>query len=120
MDTRKITSEYRLSQWAQILQERQASGLSIIDFCQKKEINKNTYFYWQRKLREAACTELAKNPEEFVNLVPSGWAQLSSKQLQSQHLKATLDIEISGCHVTVNSETNLELLKKVCHVLRSL
>lgn len=120
MNTRKITSEYRLSQWTQILQERQVSGLSIIDFCQEKGISKNTYFYWQRKLREVACTELSKNTEESVNLVPNGWVQLSSRQLQPQKLKATLDIEISGFHVTVNSDTDLELLKKICYVLRSL
>ena len=120
MDTRKITSDYRLSHWAQILQERRGSGLSIIDFCQEKGINKNTYFYWQKKLRVAACTELSKNTGESVNLAPSGWVQLSTMQLQPQKLKASLDIEINGCHVTVNSETDLELLKKICHVLRSL
>ena len=76
----------------------------------------------QRKLREVACTELSKNTGEAVNLAPSGWVQLSSMQLQQQpqQLKASLDIEINGCHVTVNSETDLELLKQICHVLRSL
>jgi putative transposase len=44
--------------------------------------------------------------------------QLTPKQ--AQHAKETLGIEINGCHVAVNDETNLELLKKVCRVLRSL
>jgi len=73
MDTKKVTAEYRLSQWMQVIQERQASGQSIKDFCQAMGISKNAYFYWQRKLRKAACTELAKNTEEPMNIVPSGW-----------------------------------------------
>jgi putative transposase len=39
---------------------------------------------------------------------------------QAQQMKATLDIEVSGCHVTVNAETDPELLKKACRILREL
>jgi|SRR5690554_1150908 putative transposase len=101
----------------QVIQERQASGQSIKDFCQTMGISKNAYFYWQKKLRKAACTELTK-PEEPVNLVPGGWMQLAPAQ--AQQMKATLDIEVSGCHVTVNAETDPELLKKACRILREL
>ncbi|MCR4436997.1 MAG: transposase [Clostridiales bacterium] len=117
MDTQKAAEEYRLSQWAQVIQAQQESGQSIKDFCQTAGISRNAYFYWQKKLRKAACTELAKT-EEPRNIVPSGWMQLTPKQ--AQHAKETLDIEINGCHVTVNAETDSELLKKVCRVLRSL
>lgn len=117
MDTQKAAAEYRLSQWAQVIQARLDSGQSIKDFCETAGISRNAYFYWQKKLREAACTELAKT-EEPRNIVPSGWMQLTPKQ--AQHTKETLDIEINGCHVTVNAETDPELLKKVCRVLRSL
>lgn len=117
MDTQKVTAEYRLSQWAQVIQAQQESGQNIKDFCETAGISRNAYFYWQKKLRKAACTELAKTVEPS-NIVPSGWMQLAPKQ--AQHAKETLDIEINGCHVTVNAETDPELLKKVCRTLRSL
>lgn len=117
MDTKKVTSEYRLSQWAQVIQTRLGSGQSIKDFCKAAGISKNAYFYWQKKLREAACTEF-ENAEAPNNIVPSGWMQLNPKQ--EQHEKEVLSIEINGCHVTVNAETDPELLKKVCRALRSL
>lgn len=63
MDTQKVAAEYRMSQWAQVIQARQDSGQSIKDFCQSSRINRNAYFYWQRKLRESACTELVKKEE---------------------------------------------------------
>lgn len=117
MDTQKVTAEYRLSQWAQVIQAQQESGQNIKDFCQTVGISRNSYFYWQKKLRKVACTELART-EESMNIVPSGWMQLSPKK--ARHEKEVLDIEINGCHVTVNAETDPELLKKVCRTLRSL
>jgi putative transposase len=117
MDTKKVTAEYRLAQWAQVIEAQLNSGKNIKDFCQTAGINRTAYFYWQKKLRREACTELAKTKEPR-NIVPSGWMQLESKQVQ--HTKETLDIEINGCHVTVNSETDPGLLKKVCRTLRSL
>ena len=60
MDTRKIAAEYRISHWAQIIQNRIKSGLSIKAFCENAGFHENIYYYWQRKLRETACEELAK------------------------------------------------------------
>lgn len=115
MDTQKIASEYRLSQWAKVIQARQDSGKSIKDFCQAEGINRNAYFYWQRRLRYAACTEIAITEKPEVS-IPSGWMQLAP----AQQTKATLGIDINGCHITVSAETDPDLLKKVCRMLRSL
>ena len=96
MDTQKVASEYRLSQWAQVIQAQLDSGQKIKDFCQSTGISKNKYFYWQKKLRSEACIELAKT-EESRNIVPSGWMQLEPKQ--TQNVKEALDIEIYGFHI---------------------
>lgn len=115
MDTQKVTSKYRLSQWMQVIRERQSSGQSIKDFCQERGINRNKYFYWQRKLRNAACEELAKSGNP-TDLIPNGWIQLTPEQ----QMKETLDIEVGGCRITVDTETDPELLKRVCRILRVL
>jgi putative transposase len=117
MNTQKVTAEYRLSQWAKVIEAQLNSGQNVKNFCQTAGINRNAFFYWQKKLRKKACTEFTKK-EEPRNIVPSGWMQLEPKQVQ--HAKEALDIEINGCHVTVNAETDPELLKKVCRTLRSL
>ena len=117
MDTQVITAGYRLSQWAKVIQARLESGQSIKKFCQTAGINENSYYYWQRKLRKAACAELAKK-EESKDIVPSGWMQLTP--VKTQQTEATLDIEIKGCHITVDARTDPKLLKEVCRMLRSL
>lgn len=119
MDTRKIASEYRLAHWGGLLQERVASGQSIAGFCTATGISRNTYFYWQRKLREAACNRLAEeNTAEDCALVPKGWTQLSS-QTDGQPRPA-VTIEISGCVVQATEKSNMKLLQSVCQMLKTL
>lgn len=115
MGMQKVAEKYQLSKWMQVIRERQESGLSIKDFCQEKGISRHAYFYWQRKLRKAACMELSKQ-EEAANCVPEGWLQLT----QVQETKSTLYIEVGGCRISVDAGTDPELLKMVCRILRVL
>jgi len=79
MNTRDIAEEYRLTHWAQIMRERQDSGLSIKAYCKQRGFHENVYYYWQRKLREATCTELAAREQESeTGLVPNGWSRLEA------------------------------------------
>ena len=118
MNTQKITGEYRLHQWIDIIQKRQESGQTINDFCQATGINRNAYYYWLRKIRKETYSELSK--PKISDVVPNGWMQLTGAVAIPQQISSTLVIEISGCNITVNADTNPDLLKKVCLTLRSL
>ena len=119
MDTRKVASEYRLAQWRQMIQARVQSGQSVKEYCASVGVSRNAYFYWQRKLREAACTELATRDWEPENsLVPGGWARL--ERAVPALSTVAVKIEISGCRIEVTSETDTELLAKVCRTLKAL
>jgi len=58
-NTREIAAEYRLSHWAGIMQERVSSGMSVKAYCASVGLHENVYYYWQKKLREAAYDQLA-------------------------------------------------------------
>jgi len=124
-DTRKIAAEYRLSHWAKIMQERKDSGMSIRQYCETAGFHENIYFYWQRKLRQAACEKLLLEPQNNTAsitdkpIIPSGWAQLVESEPATVS-EAALTIEISGFKVKVTSDTDTALLTKVCGVLKSL
>ncbi len=68
-------------------------------------ITTNKYYCWQRKVRKAACSRLARQ-EATQNTIPDGWMQITTSHGQ---IKTTLNIEINGCRVTVNQETGPEL-----------
>ena len=124
MDTREMASEYRLASWAQAMQERVANKETIKDFCERRGVSRHSYFYWQRRLREAAAKqieqEVAKPPRA---LVPSGWAQVSTAQETpnvDNTRESTLSIEIGRCRMLVSESTDSALLEKVFRVLASL
>jgi len=116
MNTRKITADYRLSQWTHLLQERSACGESIKDFCHRHGVSRHAYFYWQRKLRAAVCEELAVQSSD--NLLPAGWAVCAEESVSVQ--SPTVTIEIGKCRVAVDADTSPEILEKVCRVLTEL
>ena len=120
MNTRQIAEEYRLAHWAGILQERKESGLSVKVFCEKAGFHQNIYFYWQRKLREAACLELqpVANAGNAEALVPQGWAVCEKSDTDTK--ESGLSIEIGKCRVNVGREANNEQLLSVCRMLESL
>jgi len=122
INTREIATVYRLSQWTQAFGEKKASGESIDDFCQRKGVSRNTYFYWQRKLRETACRELMPLQQAADNqtIVPSGWAVCEAAVSVEPEATKTISIEIGKSRITAMPDTDLELLGKVCRELMSI
>ena len=122
MNTRDIATEYRLGHWAQIMQDRKESGLNITAYCKTKKIHPNTYFYWQKKLREAACNELlhipVNQPNRIPSAMPTGWAVCEPKTPVPD--EKAVYIEIGGNHVVVTSDAAPELIAKACRILMKL
>jgi putative transposase len=111
VDGRKIAREYRQEMWSSIVRERIECGLNIRAFCERKGICENTYYYWQRKLRETAAygMQIAKN-ETALN--DGGWVTAIAKdELRS------IAIEIGKYRIIVSEETSEELLVKICKAL---
>jgi len=53
-----------MRQWAQIIEGRSQSGLTIAEYCKAEGLTINGYYYWLRKLRAAALSTM-KNDEEM-------------------------------------------------------
>jgi len=107
MNTNEITAEFRMSYWAGIMRERSESGLSIKAYCANAGIHENTYFYWQKKLRESACGQLAElqgtlsAPAGFIEAkMPKTTAKLSLREPARQ---GELRIEVSGLRISADS-----------------
>ena len=49
----EVRKEYRLQEWAQMVQACQSSGLSNREFCRQNGIPEKTYYYRLRQLRES-------------------------------------------------------------------
>ena len=58
MDTRQLTHEVRLQHWAEVLRRRRESGQTTRSFCRSEGICEKTYYYWQKRIRQAAGESL--------------------------------------------------------------
>ena len=121
MTTKRITEEIRLRHWAQVVRERIEQGISIKDYCESQGIKRHKYFYWQRKLREAACKEIEpkiqeSNPEEKQGkLVPQGWALCGLQEVEPATEPIT--IEIGKFSIKTGAAVNKATLEAICRVL---
>jgi hypothetical protein len=95
MNTNAIAKELRLSHWAGIMRERTESGLSIKAFCENAGFHENIYFYWQRKLREVACTSLL-DAQPGKTQVCSDTATFKEVRLAPQKLPPPPEKPVSG------------------------
>ena len=111
MNTRKIAVEYRMSHWAGIMQQRAESGLSVKAFCEREGFHENIYYYWQRKLRDAASEQLAEIESDKMRtgLVPTGFTEVRLQEAtvnttQSRYTEqGALHFDIAGIGFTASS-----------------
>jgi len=115
MEAIKAKNEYRISQWAEIISEKQRSGLRVIEYCEKKGIGRDQYYYWQRKVREA-ITEQIGTVTQNRSTGMQKWAVVST----APETTATLEIEVGGCRISVNEKTDEKLLARTVQVLRAI
>jgi transposase-like protein len=115
MNTKEIAEGYRLSHWAGIIQERKESGLSIKAYCERSGFHENSYYYWQRKLREAACGMLSTIQDETGGLTMPRFPELklTEQNASSPASVARQDqvcIDAEGIRIAAGSEYPVEKL----------
>jgi len=111
-------AEFRLRQWTKVIQECQASNLTVTAWCSQNNINIKSYYYWLRKVRLKACqsTEF-QTPAAKQEIVP---LQLHPQQcLNSVHPAITIhlgsaSIDIAEGTSQATIEAVLRSLQNVC------
>ena len=124
MNTRTIAAEYRLQHWAEIIRKQHESGLSIREYCKSSEIPEWQYYYWQKKLREAACEKLMKVQSESSVMLSNRFTEvkLAEQQLASSSYAGIgqnqICIEASGIRFTASGEYPVEKLAVLLREMR--
>ncbi|KAF5077757.1 hypothetical protein DSECCO2_147940 [anaerobic digester metagenome] len=50
-----VKTKFRMEQWTQLIQNQQASGMSIKAWCQQTQIKETSYYYWLERIRKQKC-----------------------------------------------------------------
>jgi transposase-like protein len=117
-----MTREVRLRRWMELLHEQKTSGQSIKSWCETQGISRQRFFYWQRKLREAASALTGR--EMSVTGSPAGWALCApaeapdrSEPSPPSSLSDQVCVEINGMRIMAGHEYAVE---KLAQLLREL
>ena len=65
----QLTREVRYNKWADIIVAANNSGMTKEEFCKQNGINRKTFYYYQRKLRQELGTYITETKEtQFVEV----------------------------------------------------
>lgn len=70
MDSTTVTKQLKLQHWMNIIRERQDSGLTIARWCKENHVTPSNYYYWLKRVKQAACDSLPIKSSIACQLVP--------------------------------------------------
>ena len=106
MNTKLATSRMRTGQWADIIKDYKESGLKVDDYCARHGLSRNAYFYWLRKVKEAALTQ-------------SGFVEVRQVEVSSCYSSPKLTASVNEIVLGIDENTPMELLANVIKVLKN-
>ena len=117
MNMKKISHEMNLKRWSQIVEECRSSGQTAVKWCAENNINIKTYYYWQRKVCNAVCNELAITNNNIEK--SPAFAEVMLPGIRSSEVAITLNLNNislkihNGADESVIAQT-LRILKSIC------
>lgn len=116
MNLQLMKNEVYLKQWSSMVQECQSSGLTVNAWCEGQGIKPKTYYYRLKKVREAVCQEIGRNPhrgnEEPVFAEVTKFCERNGDAITIQ--MAGIEIRIQNGAEADVIETTLRALKRIC------
>mgnify|MGYP000230519749 CR=1 FL=1 len=103
-DILAVRDEYRQVQWAAVIQECKASGLTNKEYCIRHGLSEKSFYYWQKKL----CTQIAASAPELVPLEVGSAVEVALQiRYRGAELKLPAGINMDGVTVLLRSVQSL-------------
>lgn len=124
MDTRKIAQDYRMNKWINLIQECHDSGDGVRAWCRNNGIKTNSYYYWLRKIRVAACKALPSpsNQQQIVPIeMPKSENLISSDSVyvSSETSSADIVIRLGEAVVEIHNTASNTLIESTLRFLKN-
>ncbi|MDO9535225.1 MAG: IS66 family insertion sequence element accessory protein TnpB [Bacillota bacterium] len=123
MTAKEAAGTYRVLRWTELICECKASGKTIAAWCAEHSVNVKTYYYWQKRVREAACEQLTLKESTDLPAVSTLKApSFTEYRLHSQSIgSAAVTLHLSGATMEIHNgadaaviESTLKALKNIC------
>jgi hypothetical protein len=70
LNTKEVTKQYRLNKWMEIIRKCRSSGQTVTTWCTEHHVSTKSYYYWLKRVREAACEALPAIHSDQRTIVP--------------------------------------------------
>lgn len=114
----EIKERVQLTEWQRQIEERQAEGIGVTEWCERQGISKNTYYYRLRRIREYLCQLTEQLPaeksytKEERRIVP---INMSVREA----LESRIEIKVGELSICFTGEISPEALRVTVEALRS-
>jgi len=106
-----MTIEERLRLWEQRLEEYEASGQSVLVWCEEKSITPRQFYYWRKKLRSAQS-----GMDQRVK-----WISLNHDFRKSAGLAAdSIAVHVGRVTVEIRKGFDQHLFREIVQVLQTI
>ncbi len=58
MSSNSLIKQAKLKNWSLRISDQKTSGLSVTEWCSQNNVSKNMFFYWKRKLKDEAISQM--------------------------------------------------------------
>ena len=100
-DVLAVRDEYRAQQWAMLIQECKASGMSNKEFCIQRGVSEKSFYYWQRKFREQVLE--AASPQLIQLELDPASAELLQISFRGAELKLPVGVDMDAVSAILRS-----------------
>lgn len=103
----KVKKEVKVSKWAEMVRQRNESGLTVTDWCKENGINLKTYYYRMKRVRQAVCNEIEQH--DIVPVEPIVGTEITAEKIE---------ISVGDVKIFLPDDFNETTLKRLLGVLR--
>lgn len=119
MDSREVAYKYRLSQWTAIIRECRSSGQTVTVWCSEHNINQKTYYYWLKRVRDAACEALPALNADSNAIVPVNIPlPVANIRPADQKSSSAVVVRLGSVTLEINNSASAALIENTLKALQ--
>lgn len=119
MNTVAIAKQYRLNKWIEIVRECRSSGQTVSAWCAQHHVNLKSYYYWLKRVREAACEDLPACQPHPLPIVAVDFPSSQTMQTysESSHSNAEILVHVGTVTLEIRNHASAALIEHTLRVL---
>lgn len=120
MNTMVVKNQLSLAQGKNMITECQASGKTAAAWCAENGIARWKYFYWLRKVREAACENMMIGGCQLPAVAQERMVFAELSQPTCRKIDVAITLKMDGFEIEIHNGADGEVIVNTMRALKSI